>query len=133
MVLVRQIAHGWEIADMLSQALDMEVPFISGDATAERRKEVLDAVRDGSLSVFVATTIADEGLDIRPLSGLVLLGGGKSSVRALQRVGRVLRSYPGKATAEVIDFQDQARFLDEHSLNREQLYAAEDEWDCIDF
>ena len=55
----------------------------------------------------------------------MLLGGGKSSTRALQRVGRVLRTYGNKKNAVVIDFDDKARFLADHSKKRQQIYEAE--------
>lgn len=119
MVLVRQIAHGEMIADRLG------LPFLSGMDSSEYRNTVLNDIRAGNLRGLVATTIADEGLDIKPLAGLVLLGGGKSSVRALQRVGRVLRPYEGKTQAYVYDFTDNAKLLYDHSQARRAMYDTE--------
>lgn len=132
LVLVRRINHGRVIARRIAADAGIQVPFLSGVDSAKKRVGVLDDLRGGRLSAVVATTIADEGLDIRPLSGLVLLGGGKSSVRALQRVGRVLRSFPGKRDAEVVDFVDNAKFLLDHSHRRETLYQMEPEWEVTD-
>jgi superfamily II DNA or RNA helicase len=63
---------------------------------------------------------------------LVLLGSGKSSTRALQRIGRVLRPYPGKTHASVIDFTDNAKFLYDHSLARQRIYETETEFIVTD-
>jgi len=59
------------------------------------------------------------------LNALVLCGGGKSSIRALQRIGRVIRAFPGKNFAAVVDFFDQARFLKKHSMIRYDIYSSE--------
>jgi superfamily II DNA or RNA helicase len=119
LVLVRQIAHGAAISERLG------IPFLSGKDDSSLRNSVLNDLRANRLAGLVATTIADEGLDVKPLAGLVLLGAGKSSTRALQRVGRVLRPYPGKTHAEVIDFEDNAKYLFDHSKARLKIYESE--------
>lgn len=132
MVLVRRIVHGELLSEWLADELGFGVPFLSGEDDALVRKAVIDDIRAGRPSCVVATTIADEGLDIKPLSGLVLAGGGKSSTRALQRIGRVLRPYPGKRDAEVVDFDDNAKFLSRHSAARERLYRTESRFTILD-
>ena len=125
LVLVRRLSHGADIARSLTRQLGFDVPFLSGTDDSLVRKQALDDIREERLGCLVASTIADEGLDVKPLSGLVLLGGGKSSTRALQRVGRVLRPWQGKKNAEVVDFNDQAMYLGKHSIERERIYSSE--------
>ena len=66
---------------------------------------------------------------------LILAGGGKSSTRAFQRIGRVIRLFTDPETgkpkerAVVFDFQDYTPMLRRHSRVREQLYRTEDKWD----
>lgn len=127
LILVRYIRHGKMIEEAMRER-GWPVPFLSGSDSSQVRKEALDLMRDEKLRGIIATTIADEGLDIKPLSGLVLLGGGKSSVRALQRVGRVLRPFGGKESAEVVDFDDQAKWLHDHSRERQRIYETEPGW-----
>jgi len=127
LVLVRYIEHGEQIAKQLG------IPFLSGFDSSTVRRDTIQALRDEKLSGIVATTIADEGLDIKPLSGLVLLAGGKSSTRALQRVGRVLRPFRDKVDAEVIDFDDNARYFTDHSIAREKLYGTETAFTVTDW
>lgn len=124
LVLVRQIAHGEAIAEALRE-FGNDIPFLSGKDSSTHRQTVLNDLRADRLAGLVATSIADEGLDVKPLAGLVLLGAGKSSTRALQRVGRVLRPYPGKTHAEVIDFEDNAKYLYDHSRARLKIYETE--------
>lgn len=132
LILVRMIRHGYVIQDMISDRLGACVPFLSGKDSSLFRKEVVDDMRNRRLGLLIASTIADEGLDIRPLAGLVNLGGGKSSTKAMQRVGRTLRPYSGKTHAEIIDFDDRARYLSKHSVARRKLYETEDEWMVTD-
>ena len=65
------------------------------------------------------------GIDLPILSGLVIAGAGKSSVRALQRIGRVIRPYKGKKVAAVLDFADQAPYLINHAIARKEIYQTE--------
>jgi superfamily II DNA or RNA helicase len=53
---------------------------LTGEVKRERRKVLLDEARAGELSVLVATSLADEGLD-------------------LPRLSRVFLAYPGRARA----------------------------------
>jgi len=81
------------------------------------------------IDCVLASKIFDIGVDIPSLSGLVIACGGKSTVKALQRVGRVIRKYPGKKFSVIIDFVDQAHFLQEHSKIRYKIYSSEDGFD----
>jgi superfamily II DNA or RNA helicase len=124
LVLVNQVRHG--------QALAKKIPgsvLLTGKDSGEHRASVLDALREGSQKVVIATTLADEGLDIPGLDVLILAGGGKSETRALQRIGRALRRTEEKTSAIVVDFLDEARFLDDHSQRRLEIYRTESLFD----
>ncbi len=101
LVLVKQITHGRTLRDLIPGSV-----FLSGQNRGQDRHDVLDAMRTGRLHTIVATQIADMGLDIPNLSALVLAGGGKSSTRHLQRIGRVVRPFAGKSRPVVVDFCD---------------------------
>src|SRR5690606_29332112 len=66
MVLVRHVRHGVAVARQLQDRLGVTVPFLSGSDSSFTRERVLDDMRNGRLPALVASTIADEGLDIRP-------------------------------------------------------------------
>lgn len=132
LVLVQRIRHGEALQRSISEEIGTWVPFLSGRDGAMARKEALDDIREGRSGILIASTIADEGLDLKPLSGLILAGGGKSSVKALQRIGRTLRPFRDKEGAEIIDFNDQARYLIQHSAARLRLYETEPEWEILD-
>jgi superfamily II DNA or RNA helicase len=125
LTLVRIVNHGAALSDSLSRKLGFTVPFLSGKDDSTTRRSVIRDLRSGTCRAVVATTIADEGLDIKPLAGLVLGASGKSSTRALQRIGRVLRPYSGKTHAEVTDFEDNAKYLYDHTRRRVKIYESE--------
>ncbi len=125
LVLTRYVNHGRALADRLSAETGISIPFLSGKDDSDTRNSVINDLRAERCRAIVATTIADEGLDIKPLAGLVLAGAGKSSTRALQRVGRVLRTFPGKSHAEVTDFEDNAKYLYDHFAARLKIYSNE--------
>lgn len=124
LILVTQVKHGQILADLLPDAI-----LLTGQDRSDYRTQTLDSLRDGSQKIVIATTLADEGLDIPGLDMLILAGAGKSETRALQRIGRALRKTETKSKATIIDFYDQARFLDIHSRRRLEIYQTENEFD----
>lgn len=127
LVLYNSLDHG----DMLFEKISSRLPcaLLSGKDSSDDRNEVKDKLENGGLDCIIASRIFDIGVDLPCLSGLVVASSGKSSVRALQRIGRVLRKYPNKKQAAVIDFKDQAKFLDKHSLARRKIYKSEERFD----
>lgn len=128
LVLFKQIKHG-DILLALARDSGMKCEMLYGNDTLQRRTEVKEMLRTGEISVLFASTIFDLGIDLPFLNALLLCGGGKSSIRALQRIGRVIRAFPGKKFAAVVDFYDQAKFLDSHSRARYRVYTSEDGFD----
>ena len=129
LVLYSRIAHG----KFLHSEIEKSIPcmLLSGKDSTKKREEVKNKLENGDINCIVASTIFDIGVDLPSLSGLIIAGGGKSSVRALQRIGRVIRKYPGKQHAAIIDFLDQAKFLKYHSMARHKVYASEQGFDVI--
>jgi superfamily II DNA or RNA helicase len=56
---------------------------------------------------------------------LIIGGGGKSSIRVVQQVGRVLRTRTGKESAVVYDFVDTPKFLARHYKVRRKLLESD--------
>lgn len=155
LILIQQVKHGETLQKMLFDLIPEEsftmtvanpkngkeqlvrlknIEFLSGQDDAIRRKAVIQATKDKRVKILIGSTIADEGLDISSLDVVILAGGGKSSTRAFQRVGRVLRLHTNpdgtkKEKALVFDFQDYTPMLRRHSRVREKLYLTEEKWD----
>jgi len=127
MVLFKEIEHGKRLYKEFKDKINCNM--LNGSMNTEYRQKIIDEVKDGKCNLLLASSIFDIGVDIPLLSGLVLAGGGKSSVRALQRIGRVIRAYPGKDMAAIVDFADQAKYLIDHSKIRKSIYKREPGFD----
>ena len=126
LILIKQIKHG----DILEELIPGSI-FIQGATSADVRQDYIQQLRDKQIMCMIATSLADEGLDIKTLNALIVAGSGKSSTRAFQRIGRVLRIAPGKTDAIAVDFYDNAPYLRAHSKRRIQLYESEPEFEII--
>jgi superfamily II DNA or RNA helicase len=126
LVLFNSIKHGDILYELISSKVSCSI--LSGKDKSSDREKVKTDIAKGNIKVILASKIFDIGLDLPVLSGLVIAGGGKSSVRALQRIGRVIRKAPGKKSAAIIDFDDNATFLREHSWKRRSIYSTEEKF-----
>ena len=120
LILVSQVKHGKILKQMFDKAR-----FVHGNDSAAVRRKALKDLEKKHLMTLIATTLADEGLDVPTLNAVILAGGGKSETKALQRIGRALRTAPGKDKGHIIDFMDQAPYIKEHSEKRLEIYKTE--------
>lgn len=122
LILIKQIKHGKILANMLQG-----IPhyFLNGEIDSETREVVKEAFSDGRLKCLIASNILDMGVDIPVLDSLILVGSGKSSVRALQRIGRAIRKNEDKKDALVVEFWDNIKYLEKHSSTRIAIYQTE--------
>ena len=123
LILVKNIKHGKILLNELEQ--NSVVYFLRGEISSEERNQVKEDFINGNIDIIIATAIYDMGIDIKNLDALVLCGSGKSSVRTIQRLGRVLRPYPGKKNAIVIDMLDNCKYLTQHAIKRLETYRTE--------
>ncbi len=102
LVLVNQIEHGAQIA----AAIGERAVLVHSQLGQRARTAALDSIRTGRKTCLVATSLADEGLDLPCLNVLILVSGGRSRIKAEQRTGRVLRAFRGKEQGIIYDFSD---------------------------
>jgi superfamily II DNA or RNA helicase len=123
LILVKNIKHG----EILLNELEGKrvVYFVKGDVDSDERNAIRKDFIDGKIQIIIATVIYDQGIDLPILDSLILAGSGKSSGRALQRIGRVIRPYKNKKDAIVVDFIDNAKYLLNHTAERIKIYRTE--------
>lgn len=127
LVLFSSLKHGKILYELFQE--HMKCAILDGSNNKDERQQVKKDLEDRKIDCILASKIFDIGVDIPSLAGLVIACGGKSTVKALQRVGRVIRKYPGKQFAVIIDFCDQITYLDNHSRIRYKIYTSEDGFD----
>ncbi len=106
--LVKEVRHAQALA------LDGDCAYVIGTDPVSR--ENIGRFNTGEIRQLVGTTgMIGEGCDTKPAEYLLDAAGGKSKNAFMQRVGRVLRKYPGKQSGKVILFRDRShRWLDKH-------------------
>ena len=102
--------------------------------TQKQQQEVLDSFRAGEKNVLVATSVAEEGLDIPEVDLVVFYEPVPSEIRAIQRRGRTGRKRAGRVVVLIAqDTRDEAYFWSarrkEDRMEREinELKGVEDE------
>lgn len=106
LVLVSTVEHGEELAFQVPDAA-----VVHAKLGKKKRADIIGRFRDGSLRCMIATSLADEGLDVPRASVLILAAGGRSAGKLEQRAGRVMRPHDGKEFGVVHDFSDRGAGL----------------------
>jgi superfamily II DNA or RNA helicase len=107
-----------------------DVRMVNGLSDNKLVDSAFKDLQDKKVKVVITTTIADEGIDIPAINCLVVAGGGKSFVKTIQRVGRVLRLKDDGGHAEILDVMDNTNdYLRKHAKERINWYEMEDLFD----
>jgi superfamily II DNA or RNA helicase len=120
LIFVSRTEHG----DILSKLSNY--PFLY--ATHSKRREIIDAFRDGTIQCLISTSVLQEGFDVPECDALVLAGPQKSTIATLQKIGRALRKSPMKTDSIIVDTFDQAKYLSDASRRRLNMYQKERAW-----
>ncbi len=72
------------------------LPVLTHLTKVRERRALLDSFRAGSYSVLVTSKVLNEGVDVPEANVAVILSGSGSVREHVQRLGRILRSRPGK-------------------------------------
>lgn len=125
LMLFREISHGERLAELFPD--DIRVTLVNGRTRTQDREKIPNDYRAGQIDILIASTIYDQGVDIKELDALISCSGGRSTAKALQRIGRVIRTNPStnKKDAFIIDTFDQTHFMKEHALMRHEIYKSE--------
>ena len=86
-------SQGWTVGRFVGQATrDKEDPGMN----QKEQAQVLSAFRDGRFPILVASSVAEEGLDVPDVDVVVFFEAVPSEIRAIQRRGRTGRSSLGR-------------------------------------
>ena len=123
LVLSGRVGHCRALAARLRER-DIGAAALTGRVPKERRRALLERARAGELAVLVATSLADEGLDLPRLSRVFLAYPSRARGRTVQRLGRLMRPHADKDRAVLVDFVDRnVPILRRQHLDRRRLYA----------
>jgi len=106
LVLAGRVEHCRLIAEAIEDLGGPEAIVLTAKISMTKRRAGLDAFKAGTPPICIATTLADEGLDVPDLEVLIQAFPGRSEARTIQRVGRTMRSCPGKERPILVDIVD---------------------------
>lgn len=121
LVLVRTRDHAKELAEMIV-ARGVEARALTGKVSKKKRKGAIDDLRAGVLPVAVATSLADEGLDLPRLSAVFLASPQRARGTTVQRLGRLLRLWQGKLPRLYDYVDDDVDVLASRATARRRVY-----------
>ncbi len=121
LVLVRTREHAHVLAEMIA-ARGIEARALTGKTAKKKRKATLTDLRSGDLPVMIATSLADEGLDLPRLSVIVLGSPQRAKGATLQRLGRLLRVWEGKRPVLYDFVDDEVDTLASRAASRRRVY-----------
>jgi superfamily II DNA or RNA helicase len=125
-VFVNQVKHGHFLKKHLRQS-GMNCDFVWGDDKTPQRETAIRQLRQGDLDVLVCSVVFQTGIDVPELRSVVNAAGMKSTIAALQRIGRGMRTDQGrKSTFDVWDIKDESdKFMSRHANSRLRAYRKE--------
>lgn len=120
LILVNSVAHGESLATEIPGAV-----VCHSKMGKKKRAAAMVDFSEGTLRCMIATSLADEGLNLPRANVLILAGAGRSSAKVEQRTGRVLRTFGEKTHGLIYDFEDkQHPLLASQSRKRQAVYRA---------
>ena len=116
LVLSDRLEHLERLLTMLPDDMRSQAAMISGKMTtkkgkAEREKAIEDMRKGTKKYLFATYSLAKEGLDVPRLERLFMVTPQKDYAVITQSIGRIARTYEGKADPIVLDFVDDVGYL----------------------
>jgi len=102
LVIVRRIMTAKKLSEMMNEN-GIIADWVSSKTDLNERMRKIENLKNGKIQVLISTSLADEGLDIPNLSLIVLLSQGKSRIKLVQRIGRVMRPSKLKERGYILD------------------------------
>ena len=130
LILSDRLDHLDYIMRLLPREMRLDAVMISGKMTTKKgkaeREKALEDMRSGKKKYLFATySLAKEGLDIPCLERLYLATPQKDYAVVTQSIGRIARTFPGKADPIAYDFVDDIGYLVKSYKKRCAIYRKE--------
>ena len=131
LILSDRLEHLASLMSVLPTRMKDKAVMISGKMTSKKgkaeREQALEDMRTGKKKYLFATyTLAKEGLDIPRLERLFLTTPQKDFAVITQSIGRIARTFEGKADPICYDFIDDIRYLVKSYKKRCTTYKKND-------
>ena len=106
-IVTATIAEANRLAEFLNEAMEgIKFESYHSEMKREQREEVLRNSEKMESHYIVAVRALDEGVNLPHLSAYIDLNANVSVKQVVHRIGRVLRLYPGKTSADILFLAD---------------------------
>lgn len=102
------VKHSEHVAEQFRDAGVSSI-HVDGNTPRAQRKAAVNAFRSGEIKVLTSVDIFGEGFDLPAMETAILLRPTQSLALYIQQVGRVLRKFPGKERALILDHAGNVR------------------------
>ena len=131
LILSDRLEHLETLLSMLPDDMRSQAVMISGKMTTKKgkaeREQAIEDMRTGAKKYLFATySLAKEGLDVPRLERLFMATPQKDYAVITQSIGRIARTYEGKAEPIVLDFVDDIGYLVKSYKKRCSTYRKND-------
>lgn len=131
LILSDRLEHLEKLLSMLPDDMRSQASMISGKMTTKKgkaeREQAIEDMRTGTKKYLFATySLAKEGLDVPRLERLLMVTPQKDYAVITQSIGRIARTYEGKADPIVLDFVDDIGYLVKSYKKRCSTYRKND-------
>jgi superfamily II DNA or RNA helicase len=118
-----QLKHGNRLQYMLDSR-GYNTDIVNGYADVEYRTRCAKQLSEGAIDILLASSVFNKGIDIPGVRSCINAAGYKSSILALQRLGRGTRKVEGKDFMHFWDIYDREHpTLESHALERIGVYT----------
>ena len=124
LVIVRRIPIAKKLSEMFNEN-GIISDWVSSKTDLNERMQKIENLKNGKIQVLISTSLADEGLDIQNLQLVVLLTQGKSRIKLIQRIGRVMRPWKNKVKGYILDISYNADIFQRQADNRKKFVENE--------
>jgi superfamily II DNA or RNA helicase len=124
LILIPRITLGEQYEAAIPRSL-----LVHSKIGKKQRKAAMEEFKAGNLRTMIATSLADEGLDLPNVELLIMVSGGRSSQKTIQRASRALRKTDSKNCATILDFSD--RFHPIGAYHSKKRMACYRELGCV--
>lgn len=100
-IFSERIAQAEQLIEHLKEEHINHISHYHSELTSETRKRNLEDFKTGVNHILVTCKSLDEGTDIPEASIAIILSGTNTSRQRIQRLGRILRTYPNKSLASL--------------------------------
>lgn len=119
LVLCERVAHVYWLSGLFKKRGITRFQFITGQDTLKCRIKAKEEFADSKIDILIASSIFDEGEDLKNIGAVALAGIGQSMVKQVQRIGRGVRRKEGTNLCPIwFPVDTDNKFSKSHSISR---------------